>query len=162
MSKLGVLFVFMVNILTILLTALDAISALPNHSLINMKVNLPQWVNIVGSLLFVIGTLWGFYAMIFNPTYTPLYKWPPGKFVLATQGAYRTTRHPRYAAEALLNTSLFLFTGIWLPLLGLIGWLAIYHQAKAEEDYLMTLAPKEYGEYRQQTNMFFPHRIGKL
>ena len=161
LSKLGVLFVFMVNIITILLLALDSLTASVNQYLVLLIVNLPLWVNIAGYVLFLISTLWGFSAVIFNPNYTPLYKFPPEKFILATQGAYKTTRHPRYATEALLNISLFLLTGIWLSLLGLIGWLAIYHQAKAEEDYLRTLAPVEYGEYLQRTIMFLPVRIGK-
>jgi protein-S-isoprenylcysteine O-methyltransferase Ste14 len=154
-SKIGVLFVFAVNIITIILVLVDALSSSIGQSLMLVKVNLPYWVQGTGSLLFVIGILWGFFAMIFNPTYTPLYKVPPQPFILATQGPYAIIRHPRYAAEAFLNIALFLFTGIWLPLFGLIGWIAIYHQARAEENYLMAVAAKEYGEYRKKTRMFF-------
>jgi protein-S-isoprenylcysteine O-methyltransferase Ste14 len=155
-SKVGVLFVFVVNIITLMLLLGGALSAPLDHYLLLIKVNLPLWVNVVGSILFVINTIFGFFAMVFNPNYTPLYTIPPQEFILATQGPYGIIRHPRYASEAFLNIILFLFTGMWLPLLGLLGWVAIYFQALAEENYLMALAPKEYGEYRQKTNMFIP------
>ncbi|PKO16181.1 MAG: hypothetical protein CVU39_09140 [Chloroflexi bacterium HGW-Chloroflexi-10] len=155
-SKVGVLFVFIVNIITIILLLIDALSSSIDPYLAPVKVSLPLWVNVAGSILFVIDEIWGFFAMVFNPNYTPLYKVPPHQFILATQGPYGLMRHPRYASEALLNIALFLFTGIWLPLIGLIGWVAVYHQARAEENYLMMLAEKEYGEYRKKTNMFFP------
>jgi protein-S-isoprenylcysteine O-methyltransferase Ste14 len=156
LSKVGVLFVFAVNIITIILLLIDALSSSIDQYLVLAKVNLPLWANIIGSMLFVIDSIWGFFAMVFNPNYTPLYKVPPQQFILATQGPYGIIRHPRYASEAFLNIALFLFTGIWLPLLGLIGWVAIYQQALAEENYLMALAVKEYGAYRKKTNMFFP------
>lgn len=156
LSKTGVLFVFAVNIITIIFLLIDSLSSVNQH-LVLAKVSLPLWVNVLGSILFVIDTIFGFFAMVFNPNYTPLYAVPPQEFILAMQGPYGVIRHPRYASEAFLNIALFLFTGIWLPLLGLIGWVAIYHQARAEEDYLMALATKEYGEYRKKTNMFFPN-----
>ena len=156
LSKVGVLFVFAVNIITIILFLIAELSPSISQSLNLLKVNLPSWATVVGSILFVIDTIWGFLAMVYNPNYTPLYTVPPQQFMLATHGPYEIIRHPRYASAAFLNIALFLFTGIWLPLLGLIGWAAIYHQARAEENYLMALAAKEYGEYRKRTNMFFP------
>ncbi|MBL8100197.1 MAG: isoprenylcysteine carboxylmethyltransferase family protein [Anaerolineales bacterium] len=155
-SKVGVLFVFTVNIITIILLLIDSLSSSINQYLVLVKVNLPLWVNVVGSILFVVDDIFGLFAMVFNPNYTPLYTVPPQEFILATQGPYGLIRHPRYASEAFLNIALFLFTGIWLPILGLIGWVAIYYQARAEENYLMALAPKDYGEYRKKTNMFVP------
>jgi protein-S-isoprenylcysteine O-methyltransferase Ste14 len=160
-SKAGLLFVFVVNIFTIILLFVEALSPQKSHLMELVKLSLPLWANIIGCGLFVLGTIWGFFAMIFNPNYTPLYKLPPQEFILATQGPYKITRHPRYAAEALLNISLFLMTGFWLPLLGVLGWVAMFHQAKAEERYLMALAPTEYGEYRKSTNMFLPITFGK-
>lgn len=161
LSKVGVLFVFVVNIVSIMLLLIAALTSSPGQSLALVKVNLPLWVNAVGGMLFVADTIWGFFAMVFNPNYTPLYSAPPQQFVLATRGPYGITRHPRYTSEAFLNIALFLLTGIWLPLLGLIGWIAIYRQACAEENYLMMLAGKEYGEYRKKTGMFFPKLGGK-
>lgn len=156
LSKNGVLFVFAVNITTFVIIFATALSPSVGQNLAFIKVKLPLWVNILGSVLFVIDFIWGFFALVFNPNYTPLYKNPPNQFILATQGPYSMLRHPRYTSEALLNIALFLFTGIWLPLLGLIGWAAIYYQACAEESYLMILVPKEYGEYRAKTGMFLP------
>ena len=160
LTKAGVLFVFKVNILTILLVLSAAFSSSIEQYLALVKVDLPLWVNIAGSILFVINNIWGYYSLVFNPNYTPLYKVPPQQFILATQGPYRMIRHARYASEAFQNIILFLFTGIWLPLLGLIGWVAIYHQARAEENFLMAVAGQEYAEYRQKTGMFFP-KLGR-
>ncbi len=156
LNKYGVIFVFAVNIITFVIIFATAISPSLSLNLALLNVKLPLWTNILGSILFVIDYLWGFFALIYNPNYTPLYKSPPNQFILATQGPYSILRHPRYTSEALLNIALFLFTGIWLPLLGLIGWAAIYYQARAEESYLMRLVPKEYGEYRTKTGMFLP------
>lgn len=156
LSKIGVLFVFGINIITILILIIDSLPSSINQYFVVLKVDFPLWVNIIGSVLFVIDDIFGFFAMVFNPNYTPLYKIPPQEFILATQGPYRLIRHPRYTVEAFLNIALFLFTGIWLPMLGLIGWIAIYHQVLSEEGYLMTLAAKEYTEYRNKTNMFVP------
>lgn len=156
LSKTGVLFVFAVNITTFVIIFAAALAPSVGQNLAMIKVKLHLWTNFLGSILFVIDYIWGFFALVFNPNYTPLYKSLPNQFILATQGPYSILRHPRYTSEALLNIALFMFTGIWLPLLGLIGWAAIYYQACAEERYLMILAPKEYGEYRTKTGMFFP------
>jgi protein-S-isoprenylcysteine O-methyltransferase Ste14 len=69
-------------------------------------------------------------------------------------------RHPRYAAEAWLNIILFMFTGIWFPLLGALGWIAMYYQARAEDEILLTLAGEDYEKYRKRTGMFFPRLKG--
>jgi protein-S-isoprenylcysteine O-methyltransferase Ste14 len=156
LSKTGVLFVFMVNIITFFIMFAAALTPAIDPNLAWIKLDLPLWINILGSILFLIDYIWGLFALIFNPNYTPLYKSPPSHLILATRGPYGIIRHPRYASEAFLNIALFLFTGIWLPLLGLIGWIAIYSQACAEEGYLMEVAPDEYGEYRKKTGMFFP------
>jgi protein-S-isoprenylcysteine O-methyltransferase Ste14 len=156
LSKTGVLLVFAVNILTIFLVILVAISTPVHPRLSILQVELPLWVNIVGSVLFIINNILGLLALVYNPNYTPLYSRPPQGSILATQGPYALIRHPRYAVEALQNITFFLFTGFWLPLLGLLGWVGMYRQARAEEDYLMTLVPQAYGEYRKKTGMFLP------
>lgn len=156
LSKAGVLLVFVVNILTIFLVILIALSAPLHRSLSILQVELPLWANIVGSVLFIINNSLGLLALVYNPNYTPLYSQPPQGSILATQGPYALIRHPRYAVEALQNIAFFLFTGIWFPLLGLLGWVCMYRQARAEEDYLMTLVPQAYGDYRKRTGMFLP------
>ena len=155
LAKTGVLFIFFVNIITFGIVFASAISPAMERYLSVLRIALPGWLNILGSVLFVLDYVWGFFALIFNPNYTPLYKSSP-HLVLATRGPYSLIRHPRYASEALLNIILFLFTGIWLPLLGLIAWVAIYYQAQAEEKFLLEKAPVEYGRYRKNTGMFFP------
>lgn len=156
LSKAGVLFVFGANIITFALVFAMASSASLDEVVSRVSIGLPTWMNVVGSILFVLNSIWGQLALVFNPNYTPLYEKPGDQFLLATQGPYRVMRHPRYAAEAVLNIVLFLFTGIWISLLGVMGWLAIYHQARAEEGYLMRVAGRVYAEYCRSTGMFFP------
>jgi protein-S-isoprenylcysteine O-methyltransferase Ste14 len=156
LSKSGVLFVFGANIITFVLVIATALFPTLDAFVGRVRIGLPRWTNIVGGILFVLNSIWGLLVLVFNPNYTPLYKELSDQFLLATQGPYHIIRHPRYAAEAMLNIALFLFTGVWISLLGMIGWPAIYSQALAEEDYLMKVAGRAYGEYCRNTGMFFP------
>lgn len=156
LSKAGVLFVFGANIITIMLVFASASSEIIDEYVSRVSIGLPRWMNVVGSILFALYSIWGLLVLVFNPSYTPLYKKPGNQFPLATQGPYRVIRHPRYAAEAALNIALFLFTGIWISLFGIMGWPAIYQQARAEENFLMRVAGSGYAEYYRNTGMFFP------
>jgi len=156
LSKAGVLFVFGANIITIMLVFASVYSEIVNVYVSRVILGLPRWMNVVGSIFFALNSVWGLLVLVFNPSYTPLYKEAGNQFPLATQGPYRVMRHPRYAAEAAFNIVIFLFTGIWISLLGVMGWLAIYHQARAEENYLMRVAGSVYAEYCRKTGMFFP------
>ncbi len=104
----------------------------------------------------MLDAVWGLLASLFNPNYTPLFQAMKDRFLLATRGPYAVIRHPRYAGEAWLNVILFMFTGSWLPLLGALGWIAMYYQAVAEEEILTTPAGEEYEKHRQRTGMFLP------
>ena len=155
LSRAGTLVVFMANIATFGLVFLLWLSPSTGRALSVLRLALPFWVQAVGGVLFVLYSFWGLLVLFFNPNYTPLYKNLRGRYVIATEGPYRWVRHPRYAAEAVLNVALFLFTGFWTPLLGLCAWPALYAQARDEERLLLMLAPDAYGAYRQTTGMFF-------
>ena len=155
-SKIGALFVFAANIATFALVFAAAVSLPVVQRLDWISVDLPPWVNVLGSILFVLNAAWGLLVLLFNPNYTPLFQAMRDRFLLATRGPYAVVRHPRYASEAWLNVILFMFTGVWLPLLGALGWIAMYYQARAEEETLTRLAGDEYKTYRQRTGMFFP------
>lgn len=159
-SKAGTLFVFTANIATVALVFTAAISAPVSQRLDWMRVNLPPWVQVLGSGLFVLNAGWGLLALLFNPNYTPMFQPMREQFMLARRGPYAVVRHPRYTGEAWLNVILFMLTGIWLPLLGALGWIPMYYQARAEEESLTTLAGQEYEEYCQRTGMFFPRIRG--
>ena len=159
-SKIGTLFVFAANIATFALVFAAAVSPSAVQRLDWISVDVPSWVNVLGSMLFVLDAIWGLLALLFNSNYTPLFQAMRDRFLLATCGPYAVVRHPRYAGEVWLNVILFMFTGIWLPLLGALGWIALYRQARAEEEILMTLAGEEYEKYRQRTGMFFPRLKG--
>ena len=156
LSGVGALFVFVINGAAIGLVFGGALSPPFETTSGFLRFELPLWVHFAGGVLFVLYSLWGLLVLFFNPNYTPLYKQPRGQYVIATTGPYRLVRHPRYAAVALANLIFVLFTGFWLSLLGILGWVAIYVQARDEEQFLLTLAPRAYGEYRCRTGMFFP------
>jgi len=156
LSGTGVLFAFVINIATIGLVFGCTLSLTFQSASSLLRFDLPLWIHVTGGILFVLYSLWGMLVLFFNPNYTPLYKKPRGRYVVVTEGPYRLVRHPRYEAAALANLIFFLFTGFWLSLFGILGWAAIYVQARAEEQFLLTLAPGEYAEYRRRTGMFFP------
>jgi protein-S-isoprenylcysteine O-methyltransferase Ste14 len=152
----GVLFTFVSNIAAIGVVFGCTLSPSFENTVRFLRFELPLWVNVTGGVLFVLYSLWGLLVLFYNPNYTPLYKHTHGHYIIVTEGPYRWVRHPRYEAAALANLIFFLFTGVWLSLLGLLGWAAIYAQGKAEEQFLLTLAPQAYGDYRRRTGMFFP------
>lgn len=159
-SKIGTLFVFTANIATFALIFAAAVSLPVVQRLVWVSIDFPPWVNVLGSMLFVLDSVWGQLALLFNPNYTPLFQPMRERFLLASRGPYAVIRHPRYAAEACLNIILFMFTGIWFPLLGALGWIAMYYQARAEDEILLTLAGEDYEKYRQRTGMFLPRLKG--
>lgn len=159
-SKIGTLFVFAANIATFALLFLATVTPQPRQHLGWASVDLPPWVNILGSILFVLNSVWGLLSALFNPNYTPCFQPMKKQFLLAIRGPYAVVRHPRYTAEAWLNVILFMFTGIWIPLLGVLGWIGMYYQARAEEEILRSLAGDEYEKYCNRTGMFFPRLKG--
>ena len=151
----GTLLVFLANIATMAVYLLAA--NIPGWSGIPARVQtpLPVEANILGAFLFICNGFWGLLVLIFNPGYSPFFlKNRP--FRLATNGPYAFIRHPRYFSEASLNIILFLFTGSWIPLLGVIGWAAIRAQAAREEDFLLGAAPETYARYIGRTGRFLP------
>jgi len=152
----GVLFTFVINVVAVGVVIGWAASASFESATRSLRFDLPLWANIAGAVLFVFYSLVGLWVLFYNPNYTPLYQRPRGQYLITTEGPYRWVRHPRYAAAALANLIFFLFTGVWLSLLGILGWAAVYAQSKAEEQFLLALAPEAYGAYRRRTGMFLP------
>ena len=155
LSRTGTLVVFLANIATLGLLLFSWLFPVWGGALGILRIVLPISVQAVGGALFVLCTCVGLLVLLYNANYTPLYRDLRGRYVITTEGPYRRVRHPRYAAEAALIIALFLFTGFWTPLLGLLAWPAMYFQALAEEELLLSLAPEAYGAYRQRTGMFF-------
>ncbi|HPH95282.1 MAG TPA: methyltransferase [Anaerolineaceae bacterium] len=156
LSKAGVLWVFAANICPLMLVLAAPFFPELETTLNGLRMTLPAAVNLAGSIGFVAYSIWGLLVLIYNPNYTPLFQKTNRQYHLAVQGPYRLVRHPRYAAEALCNLLLFLMTGLWLPLLGVLAWPAVVRQAQAEEAALLDSAGNLYQEYRNHTGMFFP------
>lgn len=154
-TRAGTLWVFLANIAAIGFCFWQALA--PASFPAGLHIHLPEWLNWAGAVVFVLYSTWGWLVVVYNPNYTPCYRRMPGRFLLAMRGPYAIIRHPRYAAEAVMNIGFFCFTGYWISLLGLAGWMLLYRQAKAEEDALSLTAPK-YAAYRARVGMFIPHK----
>ncbi len=152
----GTLLVFLANIATMAMFLLAALSPGWSGVAARVRVALPVEANVLGAFLFICNGLWGLLVLIFNPGYSPFFLKRNRLILLATNGPYAFIRHPRYASEASLNIILFLFTGAWIPLLGVIGWAALRAQAAREEDFLLSAAPDTYARYIGRTGRFLP------
>ncbi|MCJ7676740.1 MAG: hypothetical protein MUO35_03345 [Anaerolineales bacterium] len=154
----GTILAFLVNIVTLGLVL--AAGFLPDVAaqLERMRIALPSWLHVAGAALFVLESTWGLWVLLAHPGYTPLYRRPGTDLRLAMRGPYAIVRHPRYVAEATLHVILFLLTGWWLPLLGILAWPAVGRQARAEEAFLALAAPDLYAEYARHTGRFLPRR----
>ncbi|MFX0184260.1 MAG: methyltransferase family protein [Candidatus Hodarchaeota archaeon] len=116
----------------------------------------PTWLNWIGLMFIWISYGWGTAVLYYNPNYTPLFSTLKKKYVLATRGPYKIIRHPMYIQKALFPFLLFLTTGVWLTLLGLISWFTLPSQAKAEEKILTEIFEDNYIHYQTRTGRFFP------
>ena len=123
--SLGALLVFLANIVTMILVLLSPFSLPAEAILEGARLPLPDEVNIAGAIMFVLSSIWGTLVLTFNPSYTPFFCRRQPILRIATNGPYAIVRHPRYAIEASVNLVLFFLTGVWFPLLGLLGWPAL-------------------------------------
>jgi protein-S-isoprenylcysteine O-methyltransferase Ste14 len=152
----GTLLVFLANIATMGMFLLAAFRPGWEAFLAGVRVIHPAGVQAVGAIFFIGNGVWGLLVLVFNPGYTPFFLKKNHRILLATNGPYAVIRHPRYASEAALNVILFLFTGSWIPLLGILGWAAIRAQAIREEEFLQAADPGTYAGYIGRTGRFLP------
>jgi protein-S-isoprenylcysteine O-methyltransferase Ste14 len=152
----GTLSVFLFNILSMGLFICAAIWPALEGFLGRWRIPIPISVQATGAIFFILNGIWGLLVLVFNPAYTPFFLKRKESILLATKGPYAFIRHPRYASEAALNIILFLFTGTWISLLGILGWTALRRQAIAEEEFLLGIAPEAYERYRSSSGRFLP------
>lgn len=118
--------------------------------------NLPRWLNWVGviGIWFCYG--WGVLVMYYNVNYKALFKPMKGQYILATGGPYRFIRHPMYTEKIIVLIFLFLATGVWLILIGLLGFIWLPKLAKGEEILLLELFGEQYLDYINKSGRFLP------
>ncbi len=113
-----------------------------------------NWIGIIG--MWLLG-VWVSLTFTYNVNYTSCTnKMKVEKYVLTTGGPYKYVRHPAYIAGIFENLFIFLATGIWGILFGLIGFLALPYQAKEEEKMLSEIYGEIYTNYMSKTGRFFP------
>ncbi len=113
-----------------------------------------NWMGIIG--MWFLG-VWVTITFIYNVNYTPCTSQiNEEKYALATGGSYKYIRHPAYIAGVFENLFIFLATGAWIILFGLIGFLALPYQAREEEKMLREMFGEIYDDYVSRTGRFFP------
>jgi len=101
----------------------------------------------------------GAWILMYNVNFTPCTAPMKAKYVLATGGPYRYIRHPVYLSESLGTIFAFLATGVWANVFGVVSWLALIEQAKAEEASLERKFGKIYTDYMKRTGRFLPKLV---
>jgi protein-S-isoprenylcysteine O-methyltransferase Ste14 len=142
-------FVLMITIVFCLIGVWDKVNSF-------IAFDLPIWMNLIGLIGNWVQLTWGTWVMIHNINYTPLTKEISGQYFIAIDGPYKFIRHPMYLAKGILPIFIFLTTGIWFSLFGLISWLGLPGQAQGEEDFLLQRAGEPYRAYLSRTGRFFP------
>lgn len=161
LSATGTLLAFVVSLLTLAMILAAGFRADGAAFLEPFRIFLPVWLPVVGAVILVLKALWGPWVLPAHPGYMPLFVRPQGSLRLARRGPYSRVRHPSSAAEAALHLILFAFTGIWIPLLGLLTWPALRSQSQAEEAFLRLVAPDAYADYGIHTGQFLPNLRGR-
>jgi protein-S-isoprenylcysteine O-methyltransferase Ste14 len=120
-------------------------------------IYLPRWLNWIGFGLTWLYYYWGIKVMQYNVNYLPLYKPLPNKYILVTGGPYRWIRHPMYICKISSGLFLFLISGFWLQIIGIIiAIIALPSQVKGEEKLMLDRFGRYYQEYSTRTGRFFP------
>ena len=115
---------------------------------------LVNWIGIIG--MWFLG-VWVSITFIYNVNYTPCTnQMKEEKYALATGGTYKYIRHPAYIAGIFEILFIFIATGAWIILFGLIGFLALPYQAREEEKILREMFGEIYDDYTSKTGRFFP------
>jgi protein-S-isoprenylcysteine O-methyltransferase Ste14 len=130
--------------------------------LLQFKIDLPVTLNIIGILLFVIGTLlhiWtglllGLWGLVGLPEISSRIK---GKLI--TEGPFSVVRHPTYLAHTLMFSGVFLITGvITVAIITLLDFLIINVLIiPLEEKELSARFGEDYKIYKKEVpSRFFP------
>jgi protein-S-isoprenylcysteine O-methyltransferase Ste14 len=118
--------------------------------------NLSIWLNWIGIIGIWICYGWGVLVMYYNVNYKPLFRPMKGQYILATGGPYKIIRHPMYTEKLFVLIFLFLATGVWIILIGLLGFIWLPKQAKGEEELLLELFREQYSDYMNKSGRFLP------
>ncbi len=85
------------------------------------------------------------------------------RHILVTSGPYRWVRHPLYTLACSLFIAFGLIADNWfIPLLGILAFIAMVIRTPKEEANLIEKFGDEYREYMKHTGRFFPKLGGNL
>jgi protein-S-isoprenylcysteine O-methyltransferase Ste14 len=121
------------------------------------KIGLPdvlRWLGFLLGILSVFGIYWLFSSIGSGITPTSGTR---TQHTLVTSGPYRWVRHPLYTVA----TSLFIAFGMmadnwFIPLLGILAFIAMAIRTPKEESNLIARFGEDYRQYMKRTGRFFP------
>ncbi|MFX1534124.1 MAG: methyltransferase family protein [Promethearchaeota archaeon] len=156
-SRIGISFAMTTNMLILIFTLFLHIIDLWDQVEPLITIELPTMINWIGLIGIWFYCFWGAATMLYNVNYIPLWEPMGREVILATGGPYRIIRHPMYVAKTVwLAILVFLTTGTWLTIIGVVGWITLPYQAEAEEKLLLKRFGKKYTDYAAKTGRFFP------
>ncbi len=113
---------------------------------------IPIELQVIGLIVFVLGTLFAIWAMIVNRFFSTVVRIQTDRGqTVVTSGPYRFVRHPAYAGGVLTYlASPFLLNSLWASIPALLTIAIIIVRTKLEDETLQAELPG-YVEYTRQT-----------
>lgn len=114
--------------------------------------SIPIELQVIGSIVLVLGTLLGTWAMIVNRFFSAVVRIQTDRgHTVVTNGPYRFVRHPAYAGGVLTYLATpFLLNSLWAFIPALLTIVLIIVRTKLEDETLQAELPG-YTEYVQRT-----------
>lgn len=99
---------------------------------------MPVSVEIVGAVLFALGTSWVSWAMVSNRFFAPVVRIQRDRgHTVATAGPYRIVRHPGYVGIMLCGIAVPLMLGsVWSLVPAVLGWIVAVVRTSLEDKTL--------------------------
>ncbi|MCZ2100947.1 MAG: isoprenylcysteine carboxylmethyltransferase family protein [Chitinophagales bacterium] len=118
--------------------------------------NTPIYLNIIGYILLIIGSIIGVMALLRLAESLTIYPSPKQDATLKTDGLYQYMRHPIYTAVILVFLGLTgIFANIFKLAITLIMMVFFYFKSSYEETRLSAHYP-DYDAYKKKTGRFLP------
>jgi protein-S-isoprenylcysteine O-methyltransferase Ste14 len=118
----------------------------------------PFWVQILGLVLLIAGTVLREWAIVTLGRFFARTVQIEQGHRLITSGPFRWIRHPAYTGMLIMDASILLALGTWVGALVMLALmlLAALYRIRVEEKALIETFGDEYRAYQQRTALLFP------
>lgn len=119
-------------------------------------IDLPMWMNMIGSLLFVFGLFVMIVAVFYlGSNLTPFVR-PKERGQLVVSGIYSIVRHPMYLGGILLTWGWSIYWNSWLAMIFSFILIFILDRKASEEEKWLTKKYPEYLSYKARVKKIIP------